>query len=341
MDAFAPASAVHRLVPVVDNIPIARDTYRLRLADATIARAIKPGQFVMIRPGPEGATDPLLGRPLALYDVVRDPAGAPTAFDVVYLVVGRGTAALSQRRPGERVAVWGPLGNGFGPPPAGPVDPGRRRHRPDAVPGSGPLVARPGRLWRRANVARARRPCHGTGCRESASRLGFRRPRSPCSTVCGRPRSWRALTTSVAPASRSSWRPTTAPPGHHGYVTDILVRRLERGDRPAKVVGCGPPAMLATLAKIARQYDIPCDVSLENHMACGFGACFSCVAPIRQADGSTDLRRVCVEGPVVSADLSTGRGWFIDVRGGDERDDGDIDRRRSVCYRRARFWAWI
>ena len=61
--------------------------------------------------------------------------------------------------------------------------------------------------------------------------------------------------------------------------------------------------MLATLAKIVQRYDVPCEVSLENHMACGFGACFSCVAPIRQADGSTDLRRVCVEGPVVSADL--------------------------------------
>jgi dihydroorotate dehydrogenase electron transfer subunit len=40
---------------------------------------------------------------------------------------------------------------------------------------------------------------------------------------------------------------------------------------------------------------------MENHMACGFGACFSCVAPIRQADGSTDLRRVCVEGPIFSS----------------------------------------
>ena len=40
---------------------------------------------------------------------------------MVYLVVGRGTAALAQRRPGERLAIWGPLGNGFGSPPAGPV----------------------------------------------------------------------------------------------------------------------------------------------------------------------------------------------------------------------------
>ena len=50
--------------------------------------------------------------------------------------------------------------------------------------------------------------------------------------------------------------------------------------------------MLAALSRWPRQHEIACDVSLENQMACGFGACFSCVAPIRQADGSTDLRRV-------------------------------------------------
>ena len=121
MDAVARSIATYRHVPVLENEPIARDTYRLRLGDPTIAQSIKPGQFVMIRPGPEGATDPLLGRPLALYEVIRSAAGMPSAFDVVYLIVGRGTQALSQRRPGERVAVWGPLGNGFGPPPGGPV----------------------------------------------------------------------------------------------------------------------------------------------------------------------------------------------------------------------------
>src|SRR5439155_17688113 len=66
-------------------------------------------------------TEPLLGRPFALYDVVRDAAGRPTALDVVYLVVGRGTAALAVCHPGDRLSVWGPLGNGFGPPPEGPV----------------------------------------------------------------------------------------------------------------------------------------------------------------------------------------------------------------------------
>jgi dihydroorotate dehydrogenase electron transfer subunit len=58
---------------------------------------------------------------------------------------------------------------------------------------------------------------------------------------------------------------------------------------------------LKALAAIVDREGIPCDLSLENHMACGFGACFSCVTPIRQTDGTSDLRRVCVEGPVFDA----------------------------------------
>ncbi len=267
-----PPETFHRLVPILENVAVARDTYRLRLGDADIARTIRPGQFVMIRPGPEGTSDPLLGRPLALYDVACDPASGPVAFDVVYLVVGRGTAALSQRRPGERLAVWGPLGNGFGPPPAGPVV-----FVAGGI-GQTPFLAL-GRAWR------------GSASSSITLLYGVRTA---------------ALLAGVDDFRRAGIEVELATDdgtaGHHGLVTELLARRLERGDRPAKVVGCGPPLMLAALAKLVGTHHIPCDVSLENHMACGFGACFSCVAPIRQGDGSVDLRRVCVEGPVVPAD---------------------------------------
>ncbi len=89
--------------------------------------------------------------------------------------------------------------------------------------------------------------------------------------------------------------------GHRGYVTDLFADDLNRGDRPVKVAGCGPAPMLAILSRTIEQHGLDGDLSLENHMACGFGACFSCVAPIRQDDGSTDLRRVCVEGPIFPA----------------------------------------
>jgi dihydroorotate dehydrogenase electron transfer subunit len=287
MDAIAPATAGYRLMPVLENVPIARDTFRLRLGDKAMARAIAPGQFVMIRPGSEGATDPLLGRPLALYDVVRDSEAAPSAFDLVYLVVGRGTATLSHRTPGERLAVWGPLGNGFGPPPSGPVV------LVAGGIGQTPFLAL-GRSWLgRESYGDQPAGWHGYGCNTNITLLYGARTAAFLAGLDDFHRT--GIKVELATDDGSA--------GHHGFVTELLARRLRQGNRPARIVGCGPPAMLAALATLAEQYRVPCDVSLENHMACGFGACFSCVAPIRQADGSTDLRRVCVEGPVVAADL--------------------------------------
>jgi dihydroorotate dehydrogenase electron transfer subunit len=291
MDAVAPDSAVHRHVPVLENVLIARDTYRLRLGDPAMARTIKPGQFVMVRPGAEGATDPLLGRPLALYEVVRDEMGRPTAFDVVYLVVGRGTAALSQRRPGERLSVWGPLGNGFGPPPPGPV-----LFVAGGI-GQTPFLAL-GRWW----LGQAH---YGDGDEKPETTTEHGEGAFAASAILLYGVRTSALLAGVDDFHRAGIEVELATDdgtaGHHGFVTDLLARRLARGDRPAKVVGCGPPGMLAALARLVEKHDVPCDVSLENQMACGFGVCFSCVVPIRQADGSTDLRRVCLEGPVVSA----------------------------------------
>ena len=268
----------------------------------------------MIRPVPDAATDPLLGRPLALYDIAVDSSGKPEAFDVVYQVVGRGTAALSRRRPGEHVAVWGPLGNGFGPPPDG-----------TAIFVAGGIGQTPflalGRSWLgRQNADRIRTAATssnkvaagtlgpptqvGVTAAPMESRAGQQAHPSPLTLLYG-------VRTAVLLACVADFRQAgvevelatdDGTAGHHGFVTELLLRRLVAGEKPAKVIACGPPAMLSAVAKIVAAYRIPCDVSLENHMACGFGACFSCVAPIRQDDGSIDLRRVCVEGPVVPAE---------------------------------------
>ena len=69
---------------------------------------------------------------------------------------------------------------------------------------------------------------------------------------------------------------------------------------PGHLFGCGPEPMLHALAKQAEQRGIPCHLSLETPMACGVGICFSCVTPVRTADG-WDYKRVCVEGPVFDA----------------------------------------
>ena len=98
-------------VVIAENVEIARDTYRVRLECPRIAAAALPGQFVMLRL--PGSNDPLLGRPMAVYDVVSDAEGKPAAVDVVYLVVGKMTGRLARLRGGTLLEVWGPLGNGF------------------------------------------------------------------------------------------------------------------------------------------------------------------------------------------------------------------------------------
>ena len=274
-------SATQQTVTVAANRAIARDTFRLRLDDPAMARSIRPGQFVMVRPA--GGTDPLLGRPFALYDVIRDPTGEPRALDLVYQVVGRGTQALSRLKPGDVVATWGPLGNGFGPEAAGPVV-----FVAGGI-GQTPFLAL-GKWWMgRASYGAGPSPrTPGVG---SATLLYGVRTLDFAAGLADFEAAGIAVELATDDGSA----------GHRGFVTDLLTRRLDRGDRPAKVVGCGPAPMLAALARLVARHGLDCDLSLENHMACGFGACFSCVAPIRQADGSTDLRRVCVEGPIFPA----------------------------------------
>jgi dihydroorotate dehydrogenase electron transfer subunit len=264
-------------VGVVENVAIARDTFRLRLDDPEMARVIVPGQFLMIRAG--DGTDPLLGRPFALYDVARDRAGLGIGIDVVYLVVGKGTAALARRRPGDRVSIWGPLGNGFGPPPDGPVS-----FVAGGI-GQTPFLAL-GRWWLGKesynDVSYVNEPAQ-----EATLLYGVR---TRALVACVDDFRTAGIDVELATDDGSA--------GHHGYVTELLAKRLERHEAPVKVVGCGPPGMLAALSRLVARYGVPCELSLENHMACGFGACFSCVATVRQADGSVDLRRVCVEGPI-------------------------------------------
>src|ERR1051325_9213813 len=102
------------VAPVLANNLLAKNTYLLRLQCPALAAAIRPGQFVMIR-APK-TTDPLLGRPFALYDTVLDERGTPLGIDVVYLVVGKMTGLLASLKTGAALDVWGPLGNGFPDP---------------------------------------------------------------------------------------------------------------------------------------------------------------------------------------------------------------------------------
>ena len=90
--------------------------------------------------------------------------------------------------------------------------------------------------------------------------------------------------------------------GRRGFVTDLLKELLASGSPPTSIYCCGPEPMMRAVAKIANESGVRCLLSLETPMACGIGACFSCVTKIAQDDGTWDYRRVCVEGPVFPAD---------------------------------------
>ena len=92
--------------------------------------------------------------------------------------------------------------------------------------------------------------------------------------------------------------------GFFGTVSDAIRERLE-SLRPAErgrvtILACGPREMLKGIAATAAAHGVPAQVSLENHMACGFGVCWGCVAEVRDGERSA-YRRVCREGPVFDA----------------------------------------
>jgi dihydroorotate dehydrogenase electron transfer subunit len=261
-------------LPVIMNERLARDTYRLRLAAPELARAIRPGQFVMLRP--TRGTDPLLGRPFALYDTVLDARGEPTAVDIVYLVVGKATGLLAALKTGDEVSAWGPLGNGF------------------------PTLS---------NVEHVGLVGGGIGqtpflayMRELLGTRGYYGVRS--ADLAAGVDDFRAAGAEVHLASDDGSL------GFHGFVTQLLERawvgvppsgglsaenRLKAGLQ--HLFGCGPEPMLRALTRLARSWSIPCHVSLETPMACGVGICFSCVTAVQTPEGM-DYRRVCIEGPV-------------------------------------------
>src|SRR5262245_33389363 len=280
----------HRTARVAEHVKLADRTHRVRLECPEIAAAIRPGQFVMVRL--PGSTDPLLGRPFALYDTVLDASGEPAGLDIVYLVVGKLTGLLKEVRAGESVTVWGPLGNGFPdlPPSPLPSPPGEEgKKRGDHI----GLVA--GGIGQTPFLAHVRdllgeRGYGGRPPRRTAQRVSLFYGVRTADLAAG-VEDFRAAGAAVHLASDDGSI------GFAGFVTQLLEQHLPR---PQHLLGCGPEPMMRALAMLARAWGVPCHLSLETPMACGLGVCFSCVTKVCTADG-WDYRRVCVDGPVFDA----------------------------------------
>ena len=239
---------------------------RLRLAVGTDWPEAAPGQFVMLSPGAIPAVprvDPLLPRPMAIFR--REAA----ALHVLYKVTGRGTALLADAAPGSRVRVVGPLGRGF------------------ALPAAGDLALLVGGGTGTASLFDLAASAAAAGARVRVL-LGARSAGDLLAEA-----DFRALGARVEVATEDGAR------GHRGLVTELLERALAEpeGAEAARVYACGPTAMMRRAAEIAGAAGRPCQVSLENRMACGFGVCLGCA--VKRASEGYGL--VCRDGPVFDA----------------------------------------
>lgn len=241
---------------VLEHGLIAGDVWSLVIDAPEIARQTKPGQFVHIRIN--DSLEPLLRRPFS----IADCNAAQGTLTIIYRVVGRGTALMTQLKPEDTINCMGPLGNGFN----------LTAQRPLLVGGGMGLA--PLLLLARAFCS------------------------SPATILMGGRNEqelfWPTLYASVCKNIHITTDDGSV--GKRGFTVDLLPELLQQGKFDA-VYTCGPHVMLKGVAAIAQHYNIPCQVSLEDYMACGVGACLSCTCA-----GTAGKRlKVCTDGPVFAA----------------------------------------
>lgn len=282
-DYYADAMAVVDTV-VELNEQVAEATYRLRVEAPAIAGRVTAGQFVMIRF--RGVNAPLIGRALAVYDVIEDAAGTARQIELIYLSKGAFTRVLATSPVGTPLSLWGPLGNGFRLTPCDRLI--------MAVGGIGQtpmlLLGRDALGSRHRGAANEPRPWA-----KSVELIYGARRSSLLAGVDDFQRAGFDITLCTDDGSR----------GVQALVPDVLRERLSQlsGDEAVRVVTCGPEIMMEKVAEVCAAAAVDCQVSMETPMACGIGICFSCVAKIRQdTPEGWDYKRTCVEGPIFDAD---------------------------------------
>ena len=217
-----------------------------------------PGQFVHIKCG-EGF---LLRRPISVCCCQADEP--EDLLTIVFEVRGEGTQWLMDRQEGEYLDVLGLLGNGFDVKPKG------RYLLVGGGIGVPPLL----------------------GCIQS--------PKENYTSILGFRNKDKMLLTSAFQESceKVLYATDDGSFGYHGFVDALVRQELEQDQNYDAILACGPKSMLKNVYKVAQEFSIPCQVSMEERMGCGVGACLVCACDMK--DGSR--QHVCKNGPVFNAE---------------------------------------
>jgi dihydroorotate dehydrogenase electron transfer subunit len=261
------------------------DQYILRVQAADCAATARAGQFAHL------SCDPMLAmrRPISIMRVDAQQGWV----DFLYKAVGKGTALLAQRKPGENISVLGPIGQPF------TADPGRPR---SLLLGGGigmpPMIFLAEQMKRQAGC----QPLILLGSevpfpfRQQPSRILV--PGIPDGAIAAMP----LLEDWGIPCRLASLQ--GYPGCYDGYITELARGWLDSLDdqqrSQVEIFACGPHPMLEATTRLASDYDLPCQVSVEEFMACAVGGCAGCVIEVQTEQGPA-MKRVCVDGPVFDA----------------------------------------
>lgn len=265
---------------VVSNEIMGEPAERLRrlILRGKIAKKASPGQFVHIQVSSQ--FEPLLRRPLSISSL--DPEKGE--ITVLYRIQGRGTEILSKVQAGERLSILGPLGNGFSLPVSGEL------WLVAGGIGSFPLFALAQKAIARGLPVRLFWGGTNHTFLKSAGLAEWRNLQITLdlTTLDGSLGKNGLVTDALKDAIRSHIT--------NGIKNELVSMGVEQ--KGIRVAACGPLGMMQAVVEVCHESGIPLEVSLEENMACGVGACLGCAVMIKDAEGVRSRKKVCQDGPV-------------------------------------------
>ena len=262
------------------------EQYRLRLQSPKCAAHATPGSFIHLQCD---ASIPLR-RPLS---IMRADADAGW-IEILFKVIGQGLHALANKQPGDTMSSIGPIGHGFEATP--------ERRRPLLIGGG---VGVPPMIFLAETLKNddfSWQPLVIMGS-EIPFPFEYARTAIACDWLPQDIDSTMPLLESWGiPAKLTSLADFAG--AYRGYVTDVAEKYLASLTKnelvETEIFSCGPTPMLKAVAALAARFELPCQVSLEEYMACGVGGCAGCTVLVETRDGPA-MKRVCVDGPVFEA----------------------------------------